>query len=211
MLRLQRTNSKSFFKEMRCLKKEIQDAKDREVALVYLNLERYVLSCKYSKYKYANVLVKMLLEGRNEDDIANVLGISESTIRYHESTSLSKKLYEIFGKDFFRLMKDYKENKKEIDRRLFLAIRSDTSRYDYCMTDVISEVKNRLDDVSFEDYNIRDCAEELAFISKYSLSNMKRDLASLNISKIEYLMKVLDGEKGSVDERFNFVCRIEEL
>lgn len=208
---MQRTNSKSFFKEMRNLKKEIQDAKDREVAVVYLNLEKYVLSCKYSRYKYANVLVKMLLDGRNEEDIAKTLGISESTIRYHESTSLSKKLYEIFGKDFFRLMKDYSGNKREIDRRLFLAIRSDSSRYDYCMSDIISEVKTRLVEEPLEDYDIRDCAKELSFISKYSISNMKRDLANLDLSKLEYLMKVLDGEKGSVDERFNFVYRIEEL
>ena len=208
---MQRTNCKSFFKEMRNLKKEIQDAEDREVAVVYLELERYVLSCKYSKYKYASVLVKMLLEGRSEEDVANTLGISESTIRYHESTSLSKKLYEIFGKDFFRLMKDYRENKRELDRRLFLAFRSDTSRYDYCMSDVISEIKNRLDSNSIMDYNIKDCANELAFISKYSLSNMKKELSGLDIGKLEYLMKVLDGEKGSVDERFNFVYRIEEL
>lgn len=208
---MQRTNCKSFFKEMRNLKKEIQDAKDQEVAIVYLELERYVLSCKYSKYKYASVLVKMLLEGRSEEDIANALGISESTIRYHESTSLSKKLYEIFGKDFFRLMKDYRGNRRELDRRLFLALRSNTSRYDYCMSDVISEVKNRLDNSSLIDYNIKDCANELAFISKYSLSNMKKELSNLDIGKLEYLMKVLDGEKGSVDERFNFVYRIEEL
>lgn len=197
------------------LKKEIQEKKDREAGIAYVNLEKYVLGCKYSKYKYASVLVRMLLEGRSEQDISNTMGISESTIRYHESTSLSKKLYEIFGKDFFRLMKDYKENKSEIDRRLFLALRSDTSRYDYCMSDVISEVKNRIvdEDVNtlVEDFDIRDCAKELAFVSKYSLSNMRRDLSSLDLHKLEYLMKVLDGEKGSVDERFNFVYRIEEL
>lgn len=196
------------------LKKEIQEKKDREAGIVYVNLEKYVLGCKYSKYKYASVLVRMLLEGRSEQDISNTLGISESTIRYHESTSLSKKLYEIFGKDFFRLMENYKENKRDIDRRLFLALRSDTSRYDYCMSDVISEVKKRTIELKadlVEDFDIRDCAEELAFISKYSLSNMKKDLSNLDLYKLEYLMKVLDGEKGSVDERFNFVYRIEEL
>lgn len=196
------------------LKKEIQEKKDREMGIVYVNLEKYVLGCKYSKYKYASVLVRMLLEGRSEQDISNTLGISESTIRYHESTSLSKKLYEIFGKDFFSLMKDYKENKRDIDRRLFLALRSDTSRYDYCMSDVISEVKKRIveikDDLA-EDFDIRDCADELAFISKYSLSNMRKDLSNLDLHKLEYLMQILDGEKGSVDERFNFVYRIEEL
>lgn len=196
------------------LKKEIQEKKDREMGIVYVNLEKYVLGCKYSKYKYASVLVRMLLEGRSEQDISNTLGISESTIRYHESTSLSKKLYEIFGKDFFSLMKDYKENKRDIDRRLFLALRSDTSRYDYCMSDVISEVKKRIVEIKdnlVEDFDIRDCADELAFISKYSLSNMRKDLSNLDLHKLEYLMRVLDGEKGSVDERFNFVYRIEEL
>lgn len=196
------------------LKKEIQEKKDREMGIVYVNLEKYVLGCKYSKYKYASVLVRMLLEGRSEQDISNTLGISESTIRYHESTSLSKKLYEIFGKDFFSLMKDYKENKRDIDRRLFLALRSDTSRYDYCMSDVISEVKKRIVEIKddlVEDFDIRDCADELAFISKYSLSNMRKDLSNLDLHKLEYLMKILDGEKGSVDERFNFVYRIEEL
>lgn len=196
------------------LKKEIQEKKDREMGIVYVNLEKYVLGCKYSKYKYASVLVRMLLEGRSEQDISNTLGISESTIRYHESTSLSKKLYEIFGKDFFSLMKDYKENKRDIDRRLFLALRSDTSRYDYCMSDVISEVKKRIVEIKdnlVEDFDIRDCADELAFISKYSLSNMRKDLSNLDLHKLEYLMQILDGEKGSVDERFNFVYRIEEL
>lgn len=203
--------SKSFFKEMRKLKEYIYSEKDKELASVYLKLERFVLDCSYVKYKYASKIVKMLLEGRTSSDIAKTLGISETTVRYHEHTSFSKKLYEIFGKDIFRILRDYHNNTKEVEKRLFLALRENTSRLDYCMSDVVSEVSSIEKSENIVEYDLKDCTKELAFIAKYSLANMKRDLSVLNIDKVEYLMKVLDGEKGSIDDRFNFVYRIEEL
>lgn len=210
---MQRVNSKSFFKEMISLKKMIEAKRDKELGSIYLDLERYVLDCSYSSYKYSPTISRMLLDGRSSEEIGQTLGISDSTVRYHESTSLSKKLYAIFGKDFFRLIRDYESNKREVDRRIFLALRSNTDRYSYCMSDVIKEVRNKLPLAVAEttDYfNIVDCGKELAFLSKYSLSNMERDIKDLDLFKLEYLMKILDGERGTVDERFNFVCRIEK-
>ena len=210
---MQRVNSKSFFKEMISLKRMIEEKRDKELGVLYLDLERYVLDCSYTSYKYSSTIVRMLLEGRSSEEVAQTLGIAESTVRYHETTSLSKKLYSVFGKDFFRLIRDYEENKREIDRRLFLALRFNTDRYSYCMSDIIKEVRNKLP-LALSDktdyFNVVDCGKELAFLSKYSLSSMERDMKELDLFKLEYLMKILDGSRGTVDERFNFVCRIEK-
>ncbi len=194
------------------LKKKIEKEKNRELAILYIEIERYIKDCSYSSYKYASTIVRMLLEGRKSEDIAESLGIAESTVRYHETTSLSKKLYEIFGKDFFRLIFDYEDNKREVNKRVFLALRSNSDRYSYCMSDVIKEVRIATNSTIAEktDYfNILECTRELAFLSKYSLSNMEKELKELDVFKLEYLMKILDGERGTVDERFNFVSRIE--
>lgn len=202
----------SFLSEMRSLKVVITTNRDYEAAKAYTRLEKFVRGCTYTSYKHRTQLVDMLLLGYKNDDISSYLGIQPQTVRYHESVNLSKPLYEIFGRDFFTLFREYATNKREIDRRLYLATRSDTSRLDYC-TNTVLDLVNKLDGAyePLESANLGDCTKELLFIIKHSKQSIEKEFDGLDVAKVEYLLRVLDGTAGTVDERFVFISRMEDL
>lgn len=211
MVSLQKVYSKSFFKEMRRVKKRIEEERNVQAGRLYVKVEKFVLNCSYSSYKYAKTLVKLFLEGRSEKEISEVMGISEVTVRYHELTSLSNKLYSIYGKDFFNLMKDFYENKEELRRRVLYVDCVEKNKYDYCVSNVISEAKEDYSDLCLSTYDIKDCSKELDFILKYSIKSIKEEMKQLDKDKLNYLLSVIDGEAGSVTDRCNLIFRLEEL
>lgn len=202
---------KSFFSELRKLKKDIYEKKDSEAGKVYVSVEKFVLGCSYTNYKEAPKFVQFLIQGYTDSHIAQYFGIKEASVRWRETEDLGKKLYAIFGVDFFELMKDYSANRKKIDRVLYVATNSGNNRNECITTEISNYVMGEMDGKSLlEEIDLSECRGELSFLAKHSIPTLHKEMEGLDISKLEYLMRVLDGTAGSIDDRYNFMCLMKE-
>ena len=194
---------KNFLSRMRTLKKKIGEEKDREAATVYLEIEKFVLSCEYSKYQKAKQLVRYSLEGDSADQCAVYLNTTCSNIR-DRLRLISDSLYNIFGEDIFELFNNFLLNEKEIKKRVYVANHFKDSASNYLFVDFLHIIlRNTTSDK--KPYSIYDCKDELEFILKHSIPYVKSELSSLDQSKVAFLIDVLDGKRGNLDERFNFI------
>lgn len=198
---------KSFFGELRKLKKDIYEKKDSEAGKAYMTVEKFVLGCSYTNYKEASKFVQFLMQGYTDTHIAQYFGIKEASVRWRETEDLGKKLYSIFGYDFFDLMKDYSSNKKQVDRILFVATNSGNNRSECIVSEVSNSIMFAMEGKELlEEIDISECRAELSFFAKHSISTLQKEMSELDVRKLEYLMRVLDGTAGTINDRYNFMC-----
>lgn len=198
---------KNFLTKMKKLKQKIAEEKDREAAKEYMKLHNFVLSCKYTTYYKAKPLVQRFLSGASSEQCSIYLNISHSNTR-DQLRLISDKLFDIFGDDFFELFDDFKSNIKEIHKRLYVSDHVDCTSVDYMFVDFLNllsaeRVKQK------GDFKAEECLEELKFLIRNSIPNIKSELKTLDPAKLSFLLGVLDGTAGTIDERFNFIKLLE--
>ena len=198
---------KNFLTRMRILKKKIGEEKDREAAKAYVQIERFVLDCSYSRYQKAKQLVRYSLDGNSAEQCATYLNTSSSNIR-DRIRLISDSLYNIFGEDLFDLFTNFILNEKEINKRIYVASHFKNSSTDYLFIDFLHVIL-RNTTPERKSYSIYDCQEELEFILKHSIPYVKSELAFLDQGKVAFLIDVLDGKRGNLDERFDFIKSLE--
>lgn len=191
----------SFFTKMRQLKKDIYSRRDVNAAKIYAQVERYVLDCSYTTYKDARRFVKFVMGGYTDDQVSAQMGVRNETVRWREHT-LSICLYGIFGDHFFEAMQDVEANEKELDNILYY-IRSKSLREEYVLTDIVALIRadqsNTLPEDLFK-FSLDDCFEEIDFLNKHSLPRVKKEFERLDVNKLQYLLSMLEGDAGSVDD-----------
>lgn len=194
---------KSFFSMMVKTKLSIAEKRDRDAGKAFLKVEKFVKECSYSTYKEAQRFVNMRLSGYSYDRVAKNLGVTEETVRWRDTEVLSKKLYSLFGDDFFSLLNEYSVHKSEVDKRIFLVNMSDKRVNDYVLSDISTLINGEMiGKLSLSDVNLSSCNKEIAFLSRHSLSTIKRELADLSIEKLAYLLDILEGYSGTLEEKY---------
>lgn len=198
---------KNFLTRMRSLKKKIGEEKDRGAAKMYLQIEKVVLDCDYSKYQKAKQLVRYSLDGNSADQCATYLNTSSSNIR-DRLRLISDSLYNIFGEDLFDLFSNFSLNEEEIKKRVYVANHFKNSSTDYLFMDFLHIIlRNTVPER--KSYSVYDCKQELDFILRHSIPYVKSELSTLDKGKVAFLVDVLDGKRGNLDERFNFIKSLE--
>lgn len=201
---------KSFFNEMVAIRKDLNRDSNPVKAMAYNNLQEYVIGCTYTTYKHAKRVVSMALTGISYAEIAKRIGVSESTIRQHLIVTLSGKLYDVFGSDFFRLFREFDSNESTILKRVYLATREDINRYEVCPEELLNYVADNNDYLANSTYSLEECRAELAVVIKYSKLSLRKDLEKLDPNKLNYVLRVLDGLSGSAEDRYNFIMKLED-
>ena len=153
---------KNFLTRMRSLKKKIGEEKDRDAAKTYLEIEKFVLACDFSKYQKAKQLVRYSLDGNSAEQCAIYLNTSSSNIR-DRLRLISDSLYNIFGEDLFDLFINFSLNEEEIKKRVYVANHFKNSSTDYLFMDFLHIIL-RNTTPERKSYSIYDCKQELEFI-----------------------------------------------
>ena len=184
---------------MKICKDEITKSRDVEARDVWKEVQRFLESGEYSSYKKAGSLAKLTLAGHRDSYIARELGIEETTVRIHRRNT-SKELFDLYGNDFFDLLSNYGDNKKEINLRLSnirnLGIRASELIPEEIIASVSSSLIEPIDDI-----DIRDCVSELKYLSRYSIASMKAGLRAQDLNKINYILDVINSNTGSPSDR----------
>lgn len=193
--------TKSFFRELSDLRDYVVEVHDKDLALLYKTVHRFVLDCKYSSIKSAQDIVGMLDKGTPTKLMAANLGITASTVR-DKVKSTSEELYNLFGRDFFVLFKSGSaDDINTCKERLFTAVNVCRSSSYY----VLDELKMSLGynpNLSYNGVDYADCKKELSFLLKYNKANLTEELEKLSKSKLKYLISLLDG-KGEDTDRYS--------
>lgn len=198
----------SFFTRMRLLKRDIQSRRDAVAGRLFLPVEKYVRGCTYTTYKGATRFVELVLGGYSDDQVAERLGVSNNTVRWREH-ELSCILYNIFGEDFFDMMKEPEEHMEKLEKLVYLT-KVDCRREEYVPIDVIASVNEAVsEEFKLDSMGLEDCLEEISFLAKYSIPGMVEELAGLDEYKLEYLFRVLEGSAGTLDDRFVLLKELE--
>lgn len=198
-----RKYKKNFLTKMLILKDEIVASRNKEEAQDYIELKNFTNSCCYFNYKHSVKLVNSYLSGKPTEDIAVMLGITASVCRDHLKEA-SDNLYKIFGDDFFELFSDYSSNKQEIKNRIHYASFMVKGSSQFIFPDVIASIPVSKTSTR-RMFTVYECREELEFLLRYSRPVMQEALSSLNTEKLNFILRVMDGEDGTQDERFNII------
>lgn len=143
----------------------------------------------------------------HDDDIASLLGISQSGVRQFKrrlSNSVIKELGENVVEDILYGEKDVL---RMVERKLIVASADISSRDIVCNTIIDSVKDGNSKNLS---YNLEDCSAELRYISKFSNRAMKSALYDLDISKVSYIISILDGDVGTLEDKVRVINFIQK-
>lgn len=196
---------RSFFRSMLDCRSIIYEKRDRAAADVYSSVEKFLKEGRYSSYRKANELCTMKLSKYSEEAMAAQLGVSVSTVRTHAS-NVSMELYQLFGTNFFDMLSNYAEHRLNVDTVLYRIKHQNTMAVTYVLPEVISAVKDH--QVKGGDYGIEDCSQELDFLRRYSRQFLEEALKEVDISKLSFLIDVLDGRRADPATWMSVVSRV---
>lgn len=196
---------KNFFNKFNELKKSIYERRVREEAELWLKLQDAILSGNFSTVKRANEFARLWLEGYNDYVVSLKLNMQESTIRQYRK-QLSDELYDITGDDFFSLFENFSKNEEKLNKILYILFHTRKNGWkgssDLIPLDLYAIFKAYVINEEDIDFSIDDCRKELSFISRFSVQNIKEEMNKLNLEKLKYIIGVLEGEKGTTDDKY---------
>lgn len=181
---------KNFFSIMIRCKDEIYERKDRLAAEAFIKVKSFVENEKYSRCKKANEIAKFSLRGYNVKELAEKFGISVEGAK-SEKRKVSEELWRIFPYDFFDKLKEYRENKDFIENFLYSLSLYNLKSDNLLLWDVVDAV--RCCDSSNVNYNLSDLVDEVDFVSRYSKVFFEHDISNIDVSKLKYIVDVIDG------------------
>lgn len=191
---------KNFFSAMLKCKDSIIKKRDKASAEAYLNLRKFLETEKYSSCKKANEIAKLTLDGYDVHYIASYFGKSYDTIRT-EKRRISDELWKMFPKDFFERFEDFSKNQTFINGCLSSLGSFNLTSDKILFLELVNTVRTK-SGLSYDgkfDYAL--FREELQFLKLYSKLFIDSDLENVDISKLKYLLDVLDGRSGSIFEK----------
>lgn len=196
---------KWFFTRIDMAEKEAQKSGNREKLRVIWNVRNYIKSGSFSSRK--NAARVLYYWGYPDSYVSKRTGLSETNVRNIRGTT-SEELYKIFGEAFLDNLDKGSEESLRACRQSLDLIVSGRSAKDFFSMDLIDYVNSKSTGGSFE---ISECHKEYEFLKKYSLPVFRADLSRVDVNKVAFLLRVLDGTEGMLEDTYGFMKRLKEL
>lgn len=194
--------SVSFFREIDMAEVTLKDRKDLTRLKFLADVKKYIKGCTYIDLKHVKeVLYYWTMESA---DVSVILGISDASVR-NIKTKVSKKLYEMFGKDFIRKIVEGTDEEFLECNFIFRNITSSRDSYCYFPREYIEIMRSEgVSDI----FSLSECKEEYAFLLKYCNARFREELEKIDKDKLCFLLDVLDGNRGTPKERYSVTRRL---
>lgn len=179
--------------------KMMPSTKLKELREIYNSVYDFVVSGSYTSIKIGKKVIRYALLGKKDKEVAKLLGKDEHRIR-DARKRISDSLYSIYGYDFFDLV--YNGDYDECNRRIFVVGELSKRPVDYVPLDIIDVLGSK---ECKGTYDIVDCFDEVNFLVNNCKASIERQLAYLDMDKLCYLIKVLDGTKGTVSDKYDLI------
>lgn len=162
-----------------------------------INLKNFVLGGTYTNYRGKEVFLKYVFY--KDEVIAKKLGISEAGVR-RVRAKLSDQVYRLIGKSTLDTILGGSEEDL-LDLQPYINGLSNTVSSGSLFSGEILELVNYLCLDTSENFNLEDCTVELGMLRMLSFPLLKEAFNHLDIEKLNYLIRVLDGETGDLKTR----------
>lgn len=197
----------NFLKCLRDAKSDALQRKDHGMATIIMEINNFVRGCSYTSCKIGKRVLECITNGQPDKEIALSLGVTEERVRGVRK-QLSDELYAIYGTDIFELISEYRQNYEVIRNRLDYALHFSDGVHNLVCSEVIRGMYS-YGKKSAKSYDLRECSEELDFLIKYSVKNIENNLGLVDKDKLAYLFEVLNGTKGSRDDRIKLMKSLD--
>lgn len=171
----------------------------REQIILTKSLEGFILSGSYSDYAKKDVFIKY--ESADDEILAVKLDITTNAVRKVRSR-LSAEAYNVIGSDIFDLIiEGSPESLHEVSLRLKVAGHSFTS-YNLFPSELVKRIRmSKLED---DEFSFEDCIPELNLLRWLSLPKMSDVMSNVDADRLNYILRLLDSETGSLHEKMRF-------
>lgn len=190
--------SRSFFYSLDRIMETSKDEGNTEVYKICEELKEFIKSATFTRIKDSRLILGYW--GEPDSYVEDVTGKSANSIRQLR-LRLSKQLYELLGYDFFGLLEEGSQKSlRECIFRMRLASK-DLEAKRYLYRELIDTVKanSEVDD----EIDITTCKNEIQFLVKHSRSALASEMSTLDMNKLNYLIRMLDNETGSLGNIYN--------
>lgn len=172
---------------------------DPEVIAALADVAKFIRQTRITNSRYEQQVLSNI--NTNSAELCVSLNLSHSRVRQIKS-NISKRLYEMFGKDFFDIVDD----PQEVRRRLSYA------RKGYLRTSELHFITKMFahEDRADPSTDLLDMVNEVVFLRFYSTSTLSERLKSVDKSKVALLLDILHGKEGDKGTRELLTQALEE-
>ena len=197
-----------FFNVVDRIERDSLNTGNRQQYSVVRELKSYIQRGTFTRYCHAKEILSYWgMSDKQIMELPNSSFRTKSNINA-QRTRLSDDLYDLFGEEFLEKLK--KGDKASLDECKYVI---DLLKINRDITDFIPQ---EFVDYIFlhsetQDFKLNECTKEYQFLKRYSVQSFKRELRSLNINKVFYMLRILKGEAGKFEETYKFIASLERL
>lgn len=162
-------------------------------------LEDFVYSGSYTKYRNKSLFLD--LESKDDSVIAKQLQMSVAGVRQARKR-VSEDALKVLGFDVVDRILYNDAHACELVMDNLNLLRSSSSNAEF----ILYEVKERLVNSYIGDrtssFNLLDCKNEMLFLSLFTVNRFSDLVSKLDSEKINYLLRLLDGDVDNIEDRF---------
>lgn len=191
-------NTPNVFLRLSRLRDYVEGDSSKERKELFDRVSELVLSGSYTKYKDFDILSRW--HHLPDKDLAVKLGVKESSVRQIKKRVTSD-FIALVGAEIFDTIQfgDAKALRLAIYELSLLS--NHESSVDLFPSEILSAIEDGK--TMDEDFNVGDCKYELTFLHWFNNNKIKSLLTNVDINRLAYLIEVLDGKRGTQQDRIN--------
>lgn len=197
----------SFFKQLGYFNPTRVNSRTEQI---YNQIVELVQSGKFATYSRVLEQVPLTLAGNSDKDIASIMGLSETSVRISRQR-MSRELYDLLGTDVFDILERQDPSElallqNRLDNIKFVGTSDTLDPY------VLAKLRELTKDLDYDsNLPIRDYLDEIEFVIQHSRNYIDSSISKLNPRVLKYLLDMLDGKVGHVDDRIGIHSKIAKF
>lgn len=185
----------NFFQRLNDARKYAKNERDRELYSALTSVEKYVKTGRYCQVAPDDYTAFYAVRLLPQTEAADTLNISVNSYNFKKGR-LSRRLYDLFGEDFFNLLYDA-DGAEQIEARL-----SDVGDVRKSSDVILKQFNDAVKRHNVNgEYSLKDCELEIKLLTRYSRSFLEEALDSIDVDKLGYLIELLDGRAKNASDR----------
>lgn len=156
-------------------------------------LNEFVFSGLYTKYRDRRAFLDLENKYADTEVIASKMGISEGGVRQARKR-ISEDAYKYLGSDVVDRILHGSEKECKIVQDNIRVITYTLSDNDVLLNHVKKVVKNSYIGSGTEEFDLRDCKNEIVLLSMFTMTRLDYLLENIDYDKMDYLVRLLDNK-----------------
>ena len=191
---------RSVFYRVSYLEPIVKDMNEPVRTDLFERVKAFIMSGCYTSYKKADKFIRY--NAMSDQELEKKLGTTVANVRQVRSR-LSHEAYAMLGEDIFDTLEfgDLKSVKAAV--RDFSVIEKCMDTDDIILPDIMRLLKEYQTDN--ETFDIGDCKYELTLIHWLTTKKIKSLMGNVDLSRLGYLLRVLNGEEGTSTDRAKII------